>query len=157
MPYYEYSLYARTRRALVETAETLVNVWEFDPTDAEVRPSWGLTRFARLARTLRRLVGIRHQEDFHLFITGPEIYRSKVHALVEAWEGYCDGGGYHFGYDPTQYYTDDQIRLHTVKWEAQNAEAERRYLASLPEDEQARVRKAMEDLASHIKSYESDE
>jgi hypothetical protein len=157
MTYYEFSFYAHTRRALEEARQTLVDTWEFDPNDAEIRPSWGLSRFARLARRLRRMVFLRDKEDFHMFITGPEIYRSKAIAVIEAWEGYCDGGGYDFTYDPETYYTDDQIMLHTAKWKMQVEQDQRRYMASLPEDEQARIKQAMEDLASHIRTHESDE
>lgn len=158
MTYYEFSLYARSRSALDEIRQTLVETWEFDPNNAEIYPSWDYgSKLGRPLRFLRRLLGIRHRDDFHMFITGPEIYRSKVQVVVEAWEGCCDGGGYDFSYDPSQYYTSAQIYRHTVQWKAKAAEDERRYLASLPEDEQARVRQAMQDLTAHIRAHESDE
>jgi hypothetical protein len=155
MPYYEFFVYSPTRSGLKEAEETLVQVYEFDPYSSAIQPSWKPS-MGRVGRFLRRLVGFRRSDDWLMRITGPEIYRQNVHIIAEAWGGFCDGGGYGM-YDPTEYYTDEQIRRHTEAWEKSLQEAQERYLASLPEEERASVQQAMDDLARHMTEHEGDE
>jgi DNA-directed RNA polymerase specialized sigma24 family protein len=156
MAYYEYFVYASRRVYLEEIRETLVNLWEFDPGSVSIRRSWKSWDH-RIATALFNLFGIRQRGDWLMTITGPEIYRDRVHTVAEAWEGFCNGGGYDFGYDPYQHYSDEQVYRHTEAWEKKNAEIEAKYLASLPAEEQERIRVAMQDLMSHIREHEDDE
>ena len=156
MPYYEFFIYGPSRKRLTEVQETLVNLWEFDPNSASIRRSWRPWDYA-LAKRLFNLFGIHHKDDWLMTITGPEIYREQAYTVSAAWEGYCDGGGYDFGYDPYLHYSDAQVRRHTEAWEAKTREAEARLMDMLPEDEQARIRVAMEDLLGHIRAHEDDE
>lgn len=156
MTYYEFFVYASRKRRLEEIQQTLVSLWEFDPGTVSIRRSWRPWN-QQIASRLFNLIGIRSRNDWLMTITGPEIYRDRVHTIAEAWEGFCDGGGYDAFYDPYEYYSNEQVNRHTDAWEKKNQESEARYMASLPAEEQARIRAAMEDLMSHIREHEDDE
>lgn len=110
MAFYEYSIYGRRRRELREVADTLVKVWDFDPTSISLQRSYKRP-LAKVRRTLRLALGVRDAGDWHLFITGPKLNKTEhqLRNLVDHYGGFCDGGGYSFDYDPTVHYPEDRI------------------------------------------------
>lgn len=156
MAYYQFFIYGPSKRGLDDVAQTLTGVWEFDPETVNIRRSWRPWHI-KAATVLRNLIGIRLKGDWLMTITGPEIYRDRVHSAAEAVDGFCDGGGYDFMYDASLFYSDEQIRIHTEAWEKQAREAEARYMASLPTEERERVEQAINDLMAHARAHEDDE
>lgn len=154
MPYYEFRLYAPSRQALQDVRQTLTGVVQFDPTSAHIRPTCH-TVPERVAWAVRRAFGRRRRNDWLLTITGPEIHREYAYRLIDHYEGYCDGGGYDLMYDPTGFYTDDQIVHHTVQWRRRMREANESFFATLPEHERLRVLRAQQELSTE--RYEPEE
>ena len=132
MAFYEYSIYGRRRRDLREVADTLVAVWDCDPTTVSINRAYKRP-LARVGRTLRLALGVRDAGDWHLFITGPKLVATETQLknLVDHYGGFTDGGGYSFDYDPTVHYPEDRIvqYIHQSGLEARALEA--RILASM--------------------------
>jgi hypothetical protein len=146
MPYYEFFLYAPKKECLKRTRYVLVHGYEFDPNTVFIRRSshrWD----RQLARVILSWVGIRRQDNWLMTITGPEVYRPTVHRVIEERGGFCDGGGYWFGYDPTGYYSDEQIDRHTEQWQREVDEANAVHLAGMTDEERAEYLQFIEALS----------
>jgi hypothetical protein len=147
MTFYEFSIYGKKRSHLRDVADTLVKVWDFDPTSVRIERSWK-TPVEQVLRTLRLLLGVRDAGDWHLAITGPKLRKNEVQLrnLVEHYGGYTEDGGYNFDYNPTANYTDVQINAYRLAWSTDRDGLRQEYLASLSPSERARYRAAEAEL-----------
>jgi hypothetical protein len=147
--YYEFFIYGPTKKALEDVRDALVGAFEFDPASTLLRRSlhpWN----EDLARRLLGFFGSHRRDDWLMTITGPEINREYVKGLADKYGGFCDGGGYDFGYDPTEHYSDEQIDRHTEQWQRQIDEANAAHLASLTEEQRDEYLLALEELSKGL-------
>lgn len=157
MAFYEYSIYGKKKSDLKEVADTLIKVFDFDPTtlslDRSYRTPWG-----KVTRTLRLCLGVRDEHDWHLFLTGPKLITNEhqMGNLLDKYGAYTDGGGYDFTYDPTVNYPDDRIARYQQQYDLDQDRLDREYRASLTPEERAEhdkrhaeMEKTLADLAKY--------
>lgn len=140
LPFYEYSLYARSKRLLQVIAEMGVDALDFDPRISIIPSCVAGSAWERVAWVLRRAVGWRKDHDWHMFITGPSAasVSTQFVRMAESIGGYSDGGGYDFQYDPYEVYSTDDVEKYTLLAEKECREAEERLRMSMSPEERER-------------------
>lgn len=138
-PFYEYSVHARSRRILELVIEMGVSALDFDPR-AQVCPRFYGSPWERVTRLLRRAVGIRRDDDFHLFITGPSAasVAQQFRRMLEGFGAHTDGGGFDFTYDPYEVYSAQLVEKYQILTDREQAEAEERLRLSMSPEERER-------------------
>lgn len=157
-PFYEYSVHARSRRYLELVIEMAVSGLDFDPR-AKIYSRFYETRWERVTRLLRRAVGIRKDDDFHLFITGPSAasVARQFRRMLEGFGAHTDGGGFDFQYDPYEVYSSEDVEKYQLLADKEQAEAEERLRMSMSPEERERHDALMREMDERFaRSFEDD-